>query len=127
MEKEKEKEKEKENVLTEEKEEKEEKEGKVAEMVSAAETVVAASSDTGSGASSDASGDSDDRSWTEQQVAAWLANIGTAYADAKYGDAFLASGVNGELLLDGIKEEDLVELGAKKHDARRFQTTQCVS
>jgi hypothetical protein len=44
-------------------------------------------------------------------VAAWVAGIGTAYADAKYGDEFVASGVNGKLLLDGIEDEDLVDLG----------------
>jgi hypothetical protein len=52
-------------------------------------------------------------------VAAWLAGIGTAYADAKYGDAFVASGVNGELLLDGIEEEELVDLGVVSRLHRR--------
>jgi hypothetical protein len=74
--------------------------------------------------SSDTSSNSDARSWTEQQVAAWLAGIGTAYADAKYGDAFVASGVNGKLLLDGIQEEtDLIDLGVgnRMHRKRIMQ------
>jgi hypothetical protein len=69
------------------------------------------------------SSNGDARSWTEQQVAEWLAGIGTAYADAKYGDAFVASGVNGKLLLDGIEEEDLISLGvtSRLHRKRIMQ------
>ena len=39
--------------------------------------------DGSNSASSDISSDCEARSWTEQQVAVWLANIGTTYADAK--------------------------------------------
>ena len=53
-------------------------------------------------------------------MAAWLAGIGTAYVDAKYGDAFVASGVNGKLLLDGIQEEtDLIDLGVENRMHRK--------
>ena len=62
---------------------------------------------------------SDLRSWTEKQVVEWLACIGTAYADAKYGDAFVASGVNGKFLLDEIEEEELVDLGVASRLHRR--------
>jgi hypothetical protein len=90
------------------------------ELVSAAATVVAAASrDASISTSSDASSDSDVRSWTEQQVAAWLAGIGTTSAYAKYGDAFESGGVNGELLLDGIEEEELVDLGVTSRLHRR--------
>jgi hypothetical protein len=55
-----------------------------------------------------------------QQVAAWLAGIGKAYADAKYGEAFVDSGVNGELLLDGIEEAaDLLDLGVENRMHRK--------
>ena len=53
-------------------------------------------------------------------MAAWLAGIGTAYADARYGDAFIASGVNGTLLLGGIDEDaDLVDLGVENRMHRK--------
>ena len=43
--------------------------------------------------------DNDVRGWAEQQVAACLAVIGIAYADAKfkYGGAFTDNGANGKL------------------------------
>ena len=73
--------------------------------------------------SSGASSNSGARSWTERQVVAWLAGIGTASAFVKYGDAFETSGVNGELLLDGIEEEDLIDLGvtSRLHRKRIIQ------
>ena len=65
----------------------------------------------------------DARSWTERQVVAWLAGIGTASAFVKYSDAFETSGVNGKLLLDGIEEEDLIDLGvtSRLHRKRIIQ------
>jgi hypothetical protein len=41
----------------------------------------------------------------------------------KYGDAFETSGVNGKLLLDGIEEEDLIDLGvtSRLHRKRIIQ------
>ena len=74
-------------------------------------------------ASSGARIDGDARGWTERQVVAWLAGIGTASAFVKYGDAFETSGVNGELLLDGIEEEDLVDMGvtSRLHRKRIIQ------
>jgi hypothetical protein len=88
----------------------------VAAVAVAPPTGVSVSSiDTSSGASSGI----DARSWTEEQVAAWLAGIGKASAYAQYGDAFETSGVNGELLLDGIEEEELIDLGVTSRLHRR--------
>jgi hypothetical protein len=61
----------------------------------------------------------DARNRTEQQVVVWLASIGTAYADAKYSDAFVASGVTGSFLLDDIEEEDLLDLGVNSRLHRK--------
>jgi hypothetical protein len=84
-------------------------------------TASVSSIDASSGAG--ARNDTDARSWTERQVVAWLAGIGTASAFVKYGDAFETSGVNGELLLDGIEEEDLMDLGvaSRLHRKRIMQ------
>lgn len=58
-------------------------------------------------------------SWTEAQVVQWLSGIGSAYA--KYGESFLANGVNGEELLDlEFGEAELKEFGvdSKVHRKR---------
>ena len=45
--------------------------------------------------------------WGVDDVAAWLELLGLGH----YSNAFVAYGVNGHLLREGITDEDLLELG----------------
>eukprot|EP00935_MAST-01C_sp_MAST-1C-sp1_P000727 g727.t1 len=51
----------------------------------------------------------DAQQWTQEEVADWLCEIGAAYA--RYSQAFLENGIDGETLFDAHFAENLEELG----------------